>query len=752
MDPRQLPPMIPRIGSPNMGQPMGQPPMGGMPMDPNMMPPAPMSAPPPEPLTPEALAENVLRQFADMDGEQVQAFMAKLTSQEQTLLLEIAEADPEIHDLLLAAMPLPKDYAPKRPAWFKLPGKPSPESVSELARADYRYFEPLRARFADDLDHIFNRVQGTFEQDRDRKDMARFTSTALANEINLGVAVIGSIRPSYQVPMRSIDLTDETQHAEDWLYWLDDLAERRHSRRGHGVFWRDVAFYMSVYGRVIARRVLDLDDCDDPFDEVLLDPATCCPIEGGKHGLTRITRWYQDSVVNLARDYEIPVETIRNPGGRGVHGAAWTELSPSQRVNVIEFWDEGWTCVMLEDGRIIKPIQEHHLGEVPFVHQLGGTGLPNGASDPTRSILGAPVAGTDAASSDIALKGVSRIHWMKVLNDQRESYLTQLTEALLKSSDPPVWMGVDTMAKTRERSKLGTRKGQVYAYELGHEKPDVPNFAPLPPVVAPLFEAMASEWATAAMPMVAYGVNSAANVSGSAIEGLSEAGRDKLTSDLQSLELFYGRRAEQTMRFWRDWGRLVQDAEGRYGAMTVPVLKPKTHRQNPTFELTPETIRKTGTAVVAKMTALRLQNLGALGAATVQLVQTDMMSRREAMELRGVRDPDGVFSEIDYEKALLDPTLADLRKLAALRARTGEALPPEQEAKLMAGLFLEKVQKELAASNAPPQPPGQAPPGPQAPGVSSGVAMGDYGMAPGSQGGDVGRPPGPRTDFAPPPG
>jgi hypothetical protein len=37
-----------------------------------------------------------------------------------------------------------------------------------------------------------------------------------------------------------------------------------------------------------------------------------------------------------------------------------------------------------------------------------------------------------------------------------------------------------------------------------------------------------------------------------------------------------------------------------------------------------------------------------------------------------------VLSEIDYEKAILDPTLANIRKLLALRARTGESLDPAQ--------------------------------------------------------------------------
>lgn len=755
MDPSQMPP-IP------MGPPGVPPPdpsmMGGPPMPPplapdpaGMQPPALM--PPAAPPSPQDVAEHVLQQFANMEPEQLIAFMAKLNSHDQIKLLELAEAVPEIHDLLLAAMPIPKDYYPERPKWFKLPSKPTPETVRELAKADYDYYRPLRERFSDDLKHVFNDVNGTFKQDLDRKDIERATSVALANEINLGVALIGSIRPSYQVPMRSPDLADETQCAEDWLYWLDDQTERRYARRGYGVYWRDVAYYMGLYGRVITRRLLDIDDCDDPYDELLLDPATCCPIEGGKHGLSRITRRYQDSIVNLSRDFDVTMDSIRNPDGRGPDGQKWDELKPSQRVNVIEFWDEGWSCVLLEDGRVVKPVQEHHLGEVPFVYQLGGTGLPNGATDPDLSMSGLMPTSNLQAGVDVTRHGVSRIHWMKVLNDQREAVLTQFNEAILKSGDPPIWMGVDTMAKTRARSQLGTRKGRVYSYELGHEKPDVPNFAPMPPVVGPWLDWMGQEWSTAAMPMVAYGVNGAANVSGSAIEGLSEAGRDKLTGDLQALKSFYERRAEQAMRFWKDWGRLIQDAEGRYGVMTIPVLKPKTHSRAPTFELTPEMIRKTGATVIASMTSLRMQNLGALGAAVGTWTGLGAMSKREAMELRGARNPDEVLSEIDYEKAIDDDTLRNLRILAALNARSGDPLSPDELAKMQSDLFLQKVQKELAAGNQPPpsaQPPGQMPPGPPMPSVSGGVNMGDYGSPPGVNGGQIGRPPGPPGSMPPP--
>jgi len=62
---------------------------------------------------------------------------------------------------------------------------------------------------------------------------------------------------------------------------------------------------------------------------------------------------------------------------------------------------------------------------------------------------------------------------------------------------------------------------------------------------------------------------------------------------------------------------------------------------------------------------------------------------------------------------------------------------------------LKKVQAELSNSGGqggqPPQggPPPPSPGGPPAigPGTSNGVNMGNFGMAPGSQGGVVGRPP-----------
>jgi hypothetical protein len=60
------------------------------------------------------------------------------------------------------------------------------------------------------------------------------------------------------------------------------------------------------------------------------------------------------------------------------------------------------------------------------------------------------------------------------------------------------------------------------------------------------------------------------------------------------------------------------------------------------------------------------------------------MSAREAMIMRGVRDPDAVFDEREYEQALLDPKVQEARRLKLLRARDPEAAKIYEQMVMMA--------------------------------------------------------------------
>jgi hypothetical protein len=202
------------------------------------------------------------------------------------------------------------------------------------------------------------------------------------------------------------------------------------------------------------------------------------------------------------------------------------------------------------------------------------------------------------------------------------------------------------------------------------------------------------------------------------------------------LETFHAAKQEMRLKIWRDWGHSVETEDGAYGELTVPMRKQRRRFSSGpnAVTITPEMIQRTGTRVEATMRHIRLQNLAPLGNAANMWMQINGMSAREAMELRGVTDPDAVFMEREYEQALLDPELQKVRRLTILRKRDPEA----------AAMYEELIQQK---SQPPPGPPLGGAPGPIAPNTS---AMNLPALGMGAQG-STGRPPG-GGPPPPPPG
>ena len=708
------------------------------------------------PATPDPI-ESLIAMISSLDPMALRAFMESLTKKERETVLGLAENDPELYGKIQSAMPLPANYEPNRPRWYKKPPKPDIATVTSTARKDYAAYQVLRERFKDDVDAYFNRTWGRFKSDQGADpyfdESTAHVGIALSSEINMRAAILAEHDITYTVPPMTPDLEDETQKEENFLYYMDDLAERRHANRAGGSFKYDVAWNLQIYGRAIVRRVIDLNDSEDPMDEVLIDPATACPIWGGKHGLLRLTRWYSGTVFDVCRDYDVAATVLTKPKGKNVDGQDFKTLSIENTINVIEWWDDDWYGVFTEDGRTIKAMSEHKYGEVPFIVQLVSRGLPSMFSDPSANPVSPSDTGGARQRNDLKMKGLGAIYWLKFTHRQREAFYGKIYDALLKSDNPPIWLGMDTFAKSRAASKLGTRRGKVYPFDRDHEAPQVPQYAPMPSIIAPLMQALGDDWGMSALPMSSYGVGEA-NQSGAAVDGLTEGGNSKLTVDALAMTSFYQRRAEQTLRFWRDWGRLVEDEQGRYGSFSVPV-KRKTPHGPASFELTPDIIERTGTRVRVRMTNIRMAQLGAIGAAYLQLVNGDLMTERDAIERLGNPNPEEVMSGREYEKMRKDPRSQDLRMLAALLERTGQPIDPQELADLQTKLFAQGLIAQLSQGSGQSGPPGSAPPpqggpsgqgnpmspGVSPPGISAGVAMGDYGMPPGSQGGMVGRPP-----------
>src|SRR5699024_5428236 len=99
--------------------------------------------------------------------------------------------------------------------------------------------------------------------------------------------------------------------------------------------------------------------------------------------------------------------------------------------------------------------------------------------------------------------------------------------------------------------------------------PEKPGFSLIGPIMGAVNEAAARGY----LPASAYGLTSNANESGTAIEGLNEAGRDKITPWITMLQRWDTECAVMALTLFRDWGHLL-GSDGERGQFEIEMLQP----------------------------------------------------------------------------------------------------------------------------------------------------------------------------------
>lgn len=740
---------------------MVSPPPGMPPMDPGMMPPMgppmPPPEPPPPPLPPTSPADSILLMLrAAIESEGIEAARERvLTLPPQMIeaVWELAETSPELAAILEELLPSEPE-GPDYPAWLARQGpppKPSQAALLDLAGDDERYYAEYREQVRINLAYYHapgtRELYSTFKNFNHEKEEP-YISSALTDEVNAIMAQLGDASLTFQLPYLDPALENDTQRIEDALYSWEEEEERRYVAAGNNPYRRDVAWYLLICGMVAWRTGLNPEDPDHPFDDALLNPTTVYPM-WDRRGLSRVTRRYGDTVAGVIADYDLGDGKVRTKilNATKTSGLKVGERDrlyrQNDRVRVTTYHDRWWYAVFVDDLCIIEPTA-HRYGFVPYVIQKSGLGEPM----PMQDVTGRNSVGTSLGDDlRMGYKFPSHFQYRKAGHQQAEAVATKMYNLFAVIDKPDFWLLQDEVAEAAKLPSVKTGGGgnNMNPLKMNHEQP-VPIVASPNAgfVIQPMMAMIGADRQTGSLPLASYGVFESANQSGNATEGAVEAGGDKRAPHIQALEAFYAAKQEMRATIWRDWGHLVESRDGAYGEMRIPTQRKRrifNPALGPSFTLTPETIKRTGTRVTAELTHLRLQNLAPMGNAWAMWMQMNAASAREAMESRGVRDPDAIFLEREYEQALLDPALQQARRLQLLRARDPEA------AQLYEQLIQQKQQPAPppGAGMMPGAPPGMAPP--MAPNTS-GMNLQALGMG---QQGPTGRPPG-GGPPPPPPG
>lgn len=671
--------------------------------------------------------------------------------------------------------------AARYPAWYKKPPKPAETGIWGKAQEQKQRFQHVRARMEDDLLWLRMQLVGMFPEDIQAKHIGlivdEFRDTGLVSEWNMVCAFLAGLPLQPRKTVLGDNLSAEAQMIRDAVTYLRREEEARHSMAGNGPLAMDEARMLTAYGQIVNRTVIDLSDPEFPFDSTLIDPSTVFPEWHGKRGLYKVHRVYTSTASRLFGDYGEPprsqMKKLKNRYGNDIDDR--TELE------VVEYWDTWYRSVQCDDCTVV-PVKAHEYGVVPYTIQYGPLGEPMATLGSMNAVTdiavyersGQYVAEKATYADDLAHKAVSYIHYLKTAHQQYEAVMARFVTAFKKSVNPPLLRERDEAAAEKPIPEMDTGPGAVNETMLGHEKvspiPTTPNPVDAQALVAAVQEARMK----LSLPPLMSGHVDKSNVSGTAVNSLSDAGLDRISPWVATLERYHGRRFSQWLGFWRNFGHLASYTQD---GPPQPFMVPRSRvrdGESPAFELTQDVIDRVGSRVEIKMTKLKKQDWLPFLTAGKQAFDLGVITKRAISDELGNDDYDHIRDENMEDKALdmamSHPKFAEFFTIPqALEAEIEEAAgDPAKQDSLKAALqaWMDNIAMPALQPPAPPQQPGvpgQPAPGgppigppmgpppeamqgdpmaPTNPPTAAGMSYPATGQGPGSVTGATGRPPG----------
>jgi hypothetical protein len=646
---------------------------------------------------------------------------------------------------LLPTLGQEEDMKPEREPWQE-PPEPDTAMMQGKIQADRNDYAGLLDRFQRHIAYLDPEnpevgVNPYFDADVEHA----WVSSMLRDEEELTVATLGGDDAvlTYLAEARSSAHRDEAEKKESFLYWLRSEASRQFSAKGFGSLQMAEVKNIWRYGRLVTRNIMNLTGKKDkcPYYMDLLDPSTVFPTwDGlGENGLETVTRIYHATVRQalsqhcMGKDRAKAEKELFKDHPKGKKSQAAERLTMDSECEVQEYWDRKWYAVFINGIEIKKAA--HDNGEVPFIYTTTELGEASNTQAPSRNRSTGSTSSTRPSRKEMLERSGQSILAGRIIgHTQREAILGVLYSNFIEARNPP----------TVELSAIGTDGDE--ATELSgaegarNKLPPGNNLMPFPKAEVPqatgaLMQASSEDISRSSKSPASYGLTPA-QTSGYAIEGMNESSKHKDVPILDCMQRHYAACAEQMLRFYADWGHLLGE-DGNRGSLMVPFLNP-TDGAEPMFELTPEIIKETGTAVKAEISILRLQVLSQVMNAINLAGQSGLLTRQDAIrmaKLPGHRHPQRTMQEIDIEKLKEMPEY----KFAALVKHVVEV----EKDPILAEVLIKQIGMAKAQGGGGPGGP-PMPPGGGGPASVPGMSLPGMGMPPGQMGG---RPPG-----GPPPG
>lgn len=629
---------------------------------------------------------------------------------------------------------------PQYPRWYKEGDypKPDPDAAYSKAMALEGEFGGLRSQIREDYQTLRGETFGAFkDHDPDQDDP--WSDFGIASEIEMIAYQLADADVSFDAPATTMSDEEAAEQKIDFAIACHEDAKRQHSASGNGSLQLDKARTLLTTGRLAWHATLNLDaeEGEMPFNEMMVDPATCFPVFENKRGLKIMARSYRTTVADAVGAFSTADNDLSELyGERNSKGQFQKARKETDSCNIVEYWDRRWRIVWMDGNLILGPIK-HDYGFVPYVYKLGGLGMPGYMSDPTTMKYSDVMSITSGYSwnprdASNPNKGMSLIRLLRAPHMLREAVMGRILTGFEKSINPPMTIEMDDLTYPMGVPEVDTSKNAVNPIKMGRQNLQPMPVTPSPQLMNTVLAGAEENIGRLKLPPTAHGLNDHSNVAGYATNVLNEAGLVKLVPHKKVMEEFEQECMEMRFRMYRDWGHLVQQGEyGRQGEITVP-REDVDPGEDRAFLLQPSALRNSGVRVKTSLSTVSVQMLGVIGNSVNMWMQAGLMDRVTALKLRQDPNPYRTLRRVRADALMEDPVVQEMRTIETLR---------EQGLHEWADYF----QMRKAGPQGGPSGGGQAPPpdGGSPVGTVVGDSNAQYGLGPGIGSGPQG-PLGPR--------
>lgn len=724
MDPMSMsPPPGAPPPPPDMGPPPGSAPMPGA-GPPMPMPGAPPAGGPPNPMVAGVRAAlAVIRRKRDAEEGVMQ--------------------DPSMGMNTSPVM----DIQSRLPRWFVMPPELTKGEILEMAQWEVGRTGMLRRRWAEDLSWYNLRESGHF-RNWDPNEDEEYKSTALVDQVDFIAHTVSGSELGWMYPSSNQAQHDLSRKARLFHKKLRRDEVKAHARAGFGSLPINEIKTLAIYGRCVSQHTLDLFDGKTFVRQATLDPATCFPFHSSR-GLERMIRVYQSMVQDVIADWDQDGSVHRKmmQDSRSRYGNH-NKRKATDFVRVIEFWDRWRRYIIVEDDFLVAPAA-HEYGDVPFAVSYVSEGDPNYTSHPDLMSM------TGKGSLEqmmTASRGLGHITKRKIQHAYYEATVGLSLDMMTYAKNPAWYREQDEMAfGLAGQRAVENRRGAVNRGILNHEKLTPLMQAAPQPVIETVMTAIMADRATHMLGPQQHGNPQTNQVSSAAIESSVELGRTAFKPIVDAWQDYLEQKAYLNAMLFGEFGEICLPDGFGYptGRMLVPYAeRPGFSNAPPVFSVQPSDLREIGYDVEVEVTQVRPQNWNQIGNAVVMLNKEGFLTKEDGQKVLGIRNGEDKLQQWKYEKATMedeamrsmdvmlmldqiDPDMAALYAELALGGAGGG--PPAGGGGAIPGGGLPGAPPELS--------PGASPPGLD---PTSGLTPvgGIAEMAPGSDGGIVGRPPG----------